>query len=37
VASLLLSNLVSLLLGAGLGVWLYRRAGAGRGLQLLAV
>jgi len=34
VASLLLSNLVSLLLGAGLGVWLYRRS-CHRGLQIL--
>jgi len=33
-ASLLLSNLVSLLLGAGLGVWLYRRS-AIRGIQIL--
>jgi len=34
VASILLSNLVSLLLGAGLGVWLYRRT-ALRGLHIL--
>ena len=36
VASILLSNLVSLLLGAGLGVWIYRRTlGSARGLQVL--
>jgi len=35
VASLLLTNLVSLLLGAGLGVWIYRKTGASRGLQIL--
>jgi len=36
VASILLSNLFSLLLGAGLGVWIYRRTiGSARGLQVL--
>jgi len=36
VASILLSNLVSLLIGAGLGVWIYRRTiGSARGLQVL--
>lgn len=34
VASLLLTNLVSLILGAGLGMWLYRRTTL-RGLQVL--
>jgi len=35
-ASILLSNLFSLLLGAGLGVWIYRRTiGSARGLQVL--
>jgi len=36
VASILLSNLVSLLIGAGLGVWIYRRTIiSARGLQVL--
>jgi len=36
VASILLSNLFSLILGAGLGVWIYRRTiGSARGLQVL--
>jgi len=34
-ASLLFSNLVSMIIGAGLGVWLYKRAGAERGLSIL--